>query len=77
MTAGVMHELNHEGDTKIVWDSEDADSVAVAQKAFDTAIKKGMLAYAAEGKKGERGAQVRTFTPEAERIILVRPMAGG
>jgi len=77
MTTGVMHELNHEGDTKIVWDSENPEEVAVAKAAFTAARKKGMLAYAAQGAKGERGSQVREFDASAERIILVKPMQGG
>jgi hypothetical protein len=72
-----MHELNHEGDTKIVWDAENPDEVAIAKKAFDTARKKGMLAYSAQGAKGERGAQIREFDPDAERIILVAALQGG
>lgn len=77
MTAGTMHELNDKGDTKIVWDSENADEVAIAKAAFESARKKGMLAYKAEGRKGERGEQIRTFDPDAERIILVKAIQGG
>jgi hypothetical protein len=77
LTAGTMHELNQQGDTKIVWDSDKPDEVAIAKAAFDAAKKKGMLAYSAEGKKGERGTQIREFDPDAERIILVKPLQGG
>ncbi len=31
----------------------------------------------AEGKKGDKGEQIRTFDPDAERIILVKPLVGG
>jgi hypothetical protein len=74
---GQMHETGKEGDTKIIWDKDNSDEVEIARAAFDSALRKGMLAYAAEGSRGRRGTQIRTFDPDAERIILVRPMQGG
>jgi hypothetical protein len=74
---GQMHDLNEKGDTKIVWSADNPDEVAIAKTAFDAARKKGMLAYKAEGRKGERGSQIREFDPDAERIILVKPLQGG
>jgi len=74
---GQMHPLNEEGDTKIIWDANDPASVATAKAAFDKAKREGMLAYRAEGEKGRRGTQIREFDPDAERIILVKPQAGG
>jgi len=35
------------------------------------------MAYKAEGKNGERGEQIRKFDPDAERIILAKPLVGG
>ena len=72
-----MHTLDHTGDQKVMWDSSAPDEVDAARATFDSLKKKGYLAYRAEGKKGEKGEQIRTFDPDAERIILVKPHQGG
>ena len=72
-----MHTLDRTGDQKVMWDSSVPDEVDAARATFDSLKKKGYLAYRAEGKKGEKGEQIRTFDPDAERIILVKPHQGG
>jgi len=73
-----MSELHpRQGDHRIMWDRGNADEVAAARKAFRDLTGKGFLAYRAEGKRGDQGEQIREFEPEAERIILVRPVQGG
>lgn len=74
----IMHKLTPEdGDVPIMWDKNNPDEVATAERAFNELTGKGHLAYKAEGKRGERGRQLRRFDPDAERIILVAPHAGG
>lgn len=69
------------GDSKLRWDSSSAAEVAAAKAHFETMTKPrsqgghGYLAYKKTGK-GQR-EQIRTFDPEAERIVLVAPQAGG
>jgi hypothetical protein len=77
MRMGVMSTLDHTGDQRVMWDAGNRDEVAAARRTFDDLTGKGYLAYRAEGKKGEQGQQIRSFDPAAERIILVRPNAGG
>jgi hypothetical protein len=74
---GVLHTLDHTGDTRIMWDKGNEDEVATARKTFDDLRKKGYVAYRAEGKKGDRGEVIRAFDPDAERIILVKQLVGG
>lgn len=74
---GVMHTLDHTGDTRIMWDKRNPDEVAAARRAFTDLIAKGYAAFRATGKKGEQGAQIRRFDPDAERIILVKQLVGG
>lgn len=74
---GVMHELDATGDQRVMWDRTVKDEVDAAQATFDALRKKGYLAYRAEGKKGEQGELIRSFDPAAERIIMVKPSAGG
>jgi hypothetical protein len=72
-----MHTLDRSGDQRVMWDSDNEDEVAAAENTFDDLTGKGYMAYKAEGKKGTQGEQIRRFDPDAERIILVAPHAGG
>ena len=72
-----MHTLDASGDTKVIWDKDNADEVSSARRTFNELLGKGYLAYKAEGKKGEKGEQIREFDRTAERIILVKPSQGG
>ena len=75
---GEMSEINRSGDTRIIWDKDNPAEVAVAKSAFDTLVgKKKYSAFEVKGRKGDKGSQIRKFDPEAERIIMVPPMAGG
>jgi len=74
---GEMSTLDRSGDQRVMWDAGNPDEVAAARRTFDDLTGKGYLAYRAEGKKGHQGTQIREFDPAAERIILVKPSAGG
>jgi hypothetical protein len=73
---GTMATLSRAGDVRVMWNPDVPGEVAAAKKAFDEAIKKGMLAFSVK-KTGEKGTQVREFDAEAEKIILAPPMRGG
>ena len=80
MTQGTMSETTAGGDTKIMWNSDQPDEVKAARKHFESLVGrggKGYLAYKAVGADGSRGEQIREFDPDVERIILVKPQAGG
>ena len=64
------------GDTHVIWDPTVADEVANARRMFDDMRAKGFFAYSvsAEGRKGQ---QIREVDPNASKIILAPPMAGG
>jgi len=68
--------MDREGDTKVIWDSGNAAEVAAAQKTFRDLKAKGFTAYSVK-KKGAKGKALASFDPEAERIIMSPPMAGG
>jgi hypothetical protein len=68
--------LDHTGDTKIIWSKHNADEVDVARNTFDKLKGKGYAAFSVN-KKGDQGEQVRTFDPDAERLIMVPQMVGG
>lgn len=73
---GTMAVLGVEGDIKTVWDSDEREEVAAAQKQFDDLRAKGYAAYKVK-KDGSKGEVIRKFDPDAEAIILAPPMVGG
>jgi hypothetical protein len=73
---GEMRVMGGRGDTKLMWDPNRPTEVENARKTFDEMKKKGYLAYSVK-RKGEPGEVVRTFDPDAGKIILAPAMAGG
>jgi hypothetical protein len=69
--------LDSTGDTKVIWDADNADEVAAAKAQFDALKKKGFAAFKVKGVTGAKGAKIDEFDPDAEKMILVPPMAGG
>jgi hypothetical protein len=75
--------IDHTGDTKYIWDANNADEVAVARGTFESFTKpvsqggKGYAAFRVTDRKGEKGEQVRSFDPAHERLIFAPPMVGG
>lgn len=74
---GCLEIIDQTGDTKIMWDKNNPDEVAMAKAAFDQAKKKKMSVFEAVGKKGEAGDRVDEWDPSIERLIAVPQMAGG
>lgn len=65
------------GDTKIMWDSDSEDEVDAAKSTFDKLLKKGYIAFRAEGKDGHQGEKINKWDPSAERLIMVPKIQGG
>lgn len=67
-----------EGDIKVIWDKDNPDEVEAARAMFDRMVgEKRFMAYSVKGRNGEKNEIIRTFDPEAERLILSPPMVGG
>ena len=74
----VMEIMGKEGDTKAIWDKNNPDEVEAIRKQFDYLVReKKYVAFHVTDKDGNKGEQMRTFDPKAERIIFVPPMVGG
>jgi hypothetical protein len=69
--------LDATGDSKITWDPERLVEVEAAKAQFDTLKRKGYVAYSVKGKEGAKGEIMHKFDPDAERVILAPPIAGG
>ncbi len=76
MATGEMTIMDHTGDTKLIWDSAKPDEVANAKKTFKDLKSKGYIAYRVKGEGGKASA-MGDFDPEAEKMIMSAPMAGG
>jgi hypothetical protein len=74
---GSMQVLDRTGDTKVIWDKNNPDEVENARRTFDELKAKGFLAYSVKGRDGEKGELLRTFDPDAERLIMSPPLVGG
>jgi hypothetical protein len=70
-------ELNTSGDSKLIWNPDNADETEAARALFDTLKRKGHLAYKVVGKEGDKGEVLRDFDPHAGRIIMAPRMVGG
>lgn len=73
---GQLRVMDRRGDTRLMWDTQRPVEVDQARKTFDEMKTKGYLAYKVN-KKGEPGEVIRKFDPEAGKIIMAPPMAGG
>lgn len=70
--------LGTNGDTKYIWDKNNAAEVEAARALFKTLVKdQGFAAFLATGEKGVAGEQVREFKPEYERLLFTPALAGG
>lgn len=73
---GTMRVIDQTGDTKIMWDSSKEPEVESARRTFNDLRKKKYTAYAVK-KNGDKGEVITEFDPDAEKIIMAPPMAGG
>jgi hypothetical protein len=68
--------LDHTGDTRHEWDPSNPAEVEIARKAFQVAKDKKYLIYRTRAD-GTRAEQMRTFDPNAERIVCTPQTVGG
>jgi hypothetical protein len=71
-----MRIMGQVGDTKLVWDADNAEEVKNAKRTFDDLRGKRFLAFSVK-KDGSKGVQITAFDPDAEKIIMVPAMQGG
>lgn len=73
---GQLRVMDRRGDTATLWDTNNATETDEARKRFDEVIAQGYMAYSVPAAGGT-GTLVRTFDPEAERIVMSQRMQGG
>jgi hypothetical protein len=66
-----------EGDTKVIWDPENAEETEAMEELYDSLIKRGFTAYEV-GKAGKQTkVQVKEFDPELGKLIMIPKIVGG
>lgn len=73
---GEMEVLDSTGHTRTTWDGENEAEVSAARAQFEQLTKKGYKAFRVKRDGGE-GEPMKSFDPDAEKMILVPPVAGG
>jgi hypothetical protein len=68
------------GDVELNWTAGSTDEIEAARAAFTAMKGKGFMAY--KVTPGRRGGephreQIREFDPQAGRIVMTPPLAGG
>ena len=64
------------GDTKVIWDANNADEVEAARATFEKLTKKGYKAFSVKDNGKEKDL-IKSFDASLEKIILVPPIVGG
>lgn len=73
---GELRVMQQKGDIKTIWDPENQDEVATAEKQFNDLIDKKFLAFNVK-KTGKKGEKITEFDPDAGKIIMTPPIVGG
>ena len=68
--------MDRTGDTKLIWSADQQAEVDAAKTTFDSLKAKGYVAYSV-GTDGSTGEVIKSFDPNAERIIMRPAMQGG
>lgn len=72
----VLRILDHHGDTTLEWDVKNKASVAEVRKEFNSIMKgAGFMAFRIDSPTA--GEHIKSFDPDAEEILITRPMVGG
>ena len=74
--AHIIRVVDPSGDLKFTWDADDPDEIAAIEDLFNEKIKDKWIAYSVK-RSGKKGVVIKTFDPEAEKIIMAPPMVGG
>jgi hypothetical protein len=71
--------LGAAGDTKTMWDPNNADEVAEARLQFErlVASKRFSAFRISDEDPNKKGERMKEFDPRAGRVIFIPPVAGG
>ena len=75
-TRNEMRIMGGNGDTKVVWDKDNADEVASARDTFNQLRGKGFTAFNVK-RNGDKDEVITEFDPNTQSLIMVPRLAGG
>jgi len=75
-TMNEMEILDTTGHTKTTWDSDSDAEVAAARAQFQALTAKGYRAFRVK-KDGSEGEPMKSFEPDAEKMILIPAIQAG
>jgi hypothetical protein len=70
---GELRVMGPAGDERLEWDTEVQETVETARKRFAELLLSGHVGFATTGET----RKLEAFDPQAERIVMTMPMAGG
>lgn len=73
---GEIAVMGKEGDVKTIWNPQNTDETENARRTFDEFRAKSYIAFRVNAS-GNQGEQITEFDPNAGKMIMVPPMAGG
>lgn len=73
---GEIRKIGKVGDIRLAWDKDNEQEVEAARKMFKEKIEAGWAAVEDKGA-GTRGAKVKIFNVNAERIVLIPNLVAG
>ena len=72
---GEMRIMGRSGDTAVAWAME--QETAAAKEKFDELRAQGYAAFVSKPGSDDLAEEAKEFVEEAERILMVPPLAGG
>ena len=73
---GKISVLNKRGDLSLTWDAANPRQVARGKRFFDKLFGLNYIAFV-PAAGSESGAMTREFDPNANSIVMTRPIVGG
>lgn len=74
---GTLAIIDSTGDTKIDWDANKPFEIEQARKKFNEALKGGGKAFRVNHFGDKTKDEIKEFDPDAEHIVIVKPLVGG
>jgi hypothetical protein len=73
---GKLSIMDSTGHKELKWNTNSLDEILAAEKTFDSMVKKGYSAFAAQSR-AEPKHLIRKFDPTMEETVLVPKLVGG
>jgi hypothetical protein len=69
--------MRRSGDSKVIWDPDNATERKAAEAQFDILIKDGYRAYKVDKEGNKKGSPIKKFDPKAGLLIMIPGIVGG